>query len=198
MQTENKQMLAVLNYNGAQVAFEEIDGKMMVNATQMAKSFGKRTRDWLVTQQAKDLLKALTEAGNLASADLQVVVKGGTNQGTFFHEEVALLFAQWLSPEFYIACNRKLKELISTRALQLPSKHGVTPLLHDSQLLYKYTDVMNAIANGAKTEASKRKRRHPEHFVMVFGRNFITSHYFDLMKGYYDYKRASNQLSLAL
>lgn len=193
-----KEQLSVLQYHGSNVTFEEIDGKIMVNATQMAKPFGKRTRDWLVTQQANDLLKALTEAGNLASADLQKVVRGGTNQGTWFHEEVALLFAQWLSPEFYIACNRKLKELLTTQALQLPAKHRVSPIVHEGQLLYPYMAVMQAVGGSVKSSASKRKRKHPEHFFKVFGRNFITGHYFDLLKGYYDYKLASNQLTLSL
>ena len=79
---------SLLNYKGSNVAFEEIEGKMMVNATQMAKPFGKRTRDWLKYQQSKDLIKTVSEGINVASADLQLVKKGGKNQGTWFHEDV--------------------------------------------------------------------------------------------------------------
>ena len=109
------EQLSVLNFHGSNITFEEINGKMMINATQMAKPFRKRPVEWLRFQQAQDLLKALSKVRNHTSADLQVVRKGGNPQlqGTWFHEDVALLFAQWLSPEFYIACNDKLKELLT-------------------------------------------------------------------------------------
>ena len=32
--------------------------------------------------------------------------------GTWFHEDVALVSAQWLSPDFYLWCNDRIKELI--------------------------------------------------------------------------------------
>jgi hypothetical protein len=44
-----------------------------------------------------------------------VKVKQGGNakyQGTWMHEDVALIFAQWLSPEFYLWCNDRVKELL--------------------------------------------------------------------------------------
>ncbi|TYB74571.1 MULTISPECIES: KilA-N domain-containing protein [Bizionia] len=195
---QNENLTAVMQFHGKNIAFQEVEGKMMVNATQMAKPFSKRTRDWLVTQQAKDLLTAMTETRNLASDDLQVVKRGGSNQGTWFHEDVALLFAQWLSPEFYLACNTKLKELVTTQALSLPTKHQVAPIVHEGKLYYPYMAVMHALGGSTRSSASKRKRKNPEHFIKVFGRNFITGHYFDLLKGYYDYKKLSNQLSLAL
>lgn len=196
MTTEN--LTAVMQFHGKNIAFQEIEGKMMVNATQMAKPFSKRTRDWLLTQQAQDLLKTVSKTRNLALADLQVVKKGGNNPGTWFQEDVALFFAQWLSPEFYLACNTKLKELVTTQALSLPEKHGVSPIVHQGKPIYPYMEVMRALGGSTRSSATSRKRKNPEHFIKVFGRNFITSHYFDLLKGYYDYKKTSNQLSLSL
>lgn len=195
-----KEHTSLLQFHGSNVAFEEIDGKMMVNATQMAKPFGKRTRDWLITQQSQDLLKAMTEAGNLASADLQFIKKGGKNQGTWFHEEIALLFAQWLSPEFYIACNRKLKELLTPRLLitAAPVKYEIEGLIHDGKAVFPFSDACKKLGKIKYPKASKRKARHPEQFVKLYGRNFITEQYLHLLKGYYDYKNASNQLNLSL
>jgi hypothetical protein len=195
---QNENLMAVMEFHGKSIAFQEIEGRMMVNATQMAKPFGKRTRDWLITQQAKDLLTAMTEAGNLASTDLQLVKKGGKNQGTWFHEDLALLFAQWLSPQFYIACNAKLKELLTQQALQLPQKQGVAPIIHNGQPLYAYLEVIKTLGGGTKASAHKRKKRHPEHFFLVYGRNFITEAYFNFLKGYYDYKNGKLQLKLGL
>lgn len=96
-------------YEGFPITFENKDGKMMVNATQMAKPFGhgKEPNYWLKTQAAKDFINALTESRNLDFTDLQQVMAGApeTGGGTWFHEDVALEYARWLSPKFAIWCN---------------------------------------------------------------------------------------------
>jgi len=198
MFTEKKQTMAVLQYHGKSIAFEEIEGKIMVNATQMAKSFGKQPIDWLKTQQAEDLLNAIVKLKNISLADLQIVRRGGRNSGTFFHEDVALLFSQWLSPEFYVLCNDKLKELLAKQSLTIPPKHNVNPIVHEGKLLYPYNAVMQSLTTCKRPSASRRKKKYPEHFIKIYGRNFITGLYFDLLKGYYDYKNASNQLKLSI
>ncbi|HCY81519.1 MAG TPA: hypothetical protein DHV22_07945 [Xanthomarina gelatinilytica] len=196
MQTEN--LTAVMQFHGKNIAFQEIEGKMMVNATQMAKSFNQQPIQWLRTDQAQALIQTVTKVHKCSLDDLQVVKRGGTNPGTWFQEDIALFFAQWLSPEFYLACNTKLKELVTMQALSLPEKHGVLPIVHKGKPIYPYMEVMRALGGSVKSSATSRKRKNPEHFIKVFGRNFITSHYFDLLKGYYDYKKTSNQLSLSL
>lgn len=198
MNAKKTTLVEVMEFHGNQIAFEEINGKMMVNATQMAKPYGKRPIDWLNTQQAKELFKTVSEVRKITSTDLQVVKKGGHNQGTWFQKDIALFFAQWLSPEFYLACNLKLEELIAKQALILPAKKGVTPMIHEQQFLYNYNEALLSMGASIKGSTSKRKARHPEHFFKIFGRNFITADYFDLLKGYYDYKNSSNQLALSL
>ena len=45
-----------------------------------------------------------------------VTKRGGdkhAEQGTWMHEDVALEFARWLSPEFAIWCNDRIKELLT-------------------------------------------------------------------------------------
>ncbi len=191
-------LVEVMEFHGSQIAFEEINGKMMINATQMAKPFGKMPKDWLRTQQAKELVKVVSVAHICLTNDLQVVRQGGVNQGTFFQEDVALFFAQWLSPEFYLACNRKLKELLTKQALILPTKKGVTPLLQEQKFLYNYNEALLSMNASIKGSTTKRKAKHPQHFFKIFGRNFITAEYFDLLEGYYNYKNATNQLKLSL
>ena len=198
MNAKNKTLVEVMEFHGNQIAFEEINGKMMVNATQMAKPFGKKPDDWIRTQQAKELTETLTVSLICETKDLQVVRQGGKNQGTFLHEELALIFAQWLSPEFYLACNRKLKELLTKQALILPTKKGVTPLLQEQKFLYNYNEALLSMNASIKGSTTKRKAKHPQHFFKIFGRNFITAEYFDLLEGYYNYKNATNQLKLSL
>lgn len=191
-------LVEVMKFHGSQIAFEEINGKMMVNATQMAKTFGKTPKDWLRTQQAKDLVNVVAVRQKCLTNDLQEVRQGGVNQGTFFQKDVALFFAQWLSPEFYLACNEKLEELLTKQALILPTKKGVTPLIHAQQFLYNYNEALLSMGASIKGSTSRRKAKHPQHFFKIFGRNFITGHYFDLLQGYYSYRNASNQLALSL
>ncbi|MDR0546180.1 MAG: KilA-N domain-containing protein [Dysgonamonadaceae bacterium] len=115
-QKENNQVPAVINfdYEGNPVSFT-MDGKVMVNATQMAKPFGKAKSPqfWLKTQSAKEFLEVLSEARIFASEKLVIVKKGGVVQGTWMHEDVALEFSRWLSPKFSIWCNDRIKELLT-------------------------------------------------------------------------------------
>lgn len=191
-------LVEVMEFHGHQIAFEEINGKMMVNATQMAKPFGRMPKDWLRTQQSKELVKAVSVAHICLTDDLQVVRQGGINQGTFFQEDVALFFAQWLSPEFYLACNFKLKELLTKQALILLPKKGVTPIIHQEQYVYNYNEVLLSMGASIKGSTTRRKAKFPQHFFKIYGRNFITAQYFDLLQGYYNYKNSTNQLSLVL
>ena len=115
----------IFQYNGTPITFQ-IGGTLMVNATQMAKPFGKQPIFWLNNQSTKEFLAQLSELRNLSSADLVRVTKGGNDkklQGTWMHEDVALEFARWLSPAFAIWCNDRIKELlmngtVSTRTTQ--------------------------------------------------------------------------------
>lgn len=101
----------IFQYNGNPITFQ-IGEATMMNATQMAKPFGKQPVFWLNNQYTKDLLSELTKLRNLSLTDLVQVTKGGNNPGTWFHEDVALEFARWLSPQFAIWCNDRIKELI--------------------------------------------------------------------------------------
>lgn len=94
-----------------------VNGKVMVNATNMAKPFGKYPKHWLLLQSSKAFLQSLSVVRNLTSADLVIVRRGGEAkfQGTWMHEDVALEFARWLSPEFAIWCNDRIKEILQNR-----------------------------------------------------------------------------------
>lgn len=83
-----------------------------VNATDMAKPFGKRPADWLRLPTTKAFLNSLSEVRKMhitpnipdvgkSHFGFVVTKRGGDNhaeQGTWMHEDVALEFARWLSP----------------------------------------------------------------------------------------------------
>ena len=86
----------------------------MVNATEMAKPFGKLVGDWLRLKTTAEFTEALSADMQIPISALIQVVKGGNSeQGTWLHEDVALEFARWLSPAFAIWCNKRIKELLT-------------------------------------------------------------------------------------
>jgi hypothetical protein len=115
-------------YQGNPVNFS-IDGNVMVSATNMAKPFGnvKQPIHWLKNQQTKDFLAELSKLRILSLADLVQVKKGGINPGTWFHEDVALEFARWLSPSFAIWCNDRIKEILLSQV-----NGGMVPVIRQT------------------------------------------------------------------
>lgn len=58
---------------------------------------------------------SLSAVTGIPVTGLVIVNQGGNNkmaQGTWMHEDLALIFAQWLSPDFYLWCNRRIKEIL--------------------------------------------------------------------------------------
>nr|DAT23051.1 MAG TPA: KilAC domain protein [Caudoviricetes sp.] len=105
----------VFRYNGNPITFQRGDS-VMVNATEMAKPFGKFPKDWIKTKQAEELIASVSSNRNILPFELVHVVQGSpeTGGGTWLHEDLALIFAQWLNPQFYLWCNDRVKELLTT------------------------------------------------------------------------------------
>lgn len=110
-QTAGRTAIIQYSYEGTPISFSNADG-VMVNATQMAKVFGKLPADFLKTKQTKTFLKELSVMKKIITADLVKVVQGGDTQGTWMHKNVAMEFARWLSPKFAIWCNDRIEELL--------------------------------------------------------------------------------------
>lgn len=103
----------VFAYNGNDVTFARKDGVTMVNATQMAKKFGKLPADWTRQKSTKEFISALMTAKGIHIASDLLKVINGDKGATWMHEDVALEFARWLSPAFAIWCNDRIKELLT-------------------------------------------------------------------------------------
>lgn len=117
--------METFKYNGENITFQLGKCDVMVNATAMAKPFGKSPWKWLELPSTKEFIKALCEYRSLAENQLFTSVRGGMNpgaRGNWFHEDLALEFAMWLNPAFAIWCNDRILELL---------KHGATALNPD-------------------------------------------------------------------
>lgn len=129
--------IQIFQYNNNPIAFQVGEHKM-INATQMARGFGsgKRPKNFLALQSTKEIILALSKGRNLPLADLVTVSKGGSDSETWMHEDLAIVFAQWLSPEFYIWCNSQLKELLTNRQALLDRQHQAE--LDEAKALIKF------------------------------------------------------------
>lgn len=117
------------SYENNPVGFYNKDGMLFVNATEMAKPFGrnKRPSNWLRTQPAIDYINEVAVAHICATADLQRVTQGvDKEQGTWLQEDVALEFARWLSPKFGVWCNDRIKELVRQGYTTMPNINNLS------------------------------------------------------------------------
>lgn len=114
---EEKERNLSFNWYGSDITFSYLNGTSMINATEMAKPFKKRPSKWLELPSTKEFLKALIDIRKLDINYLIVSQKSGnigTRGGgcTWFHEDVALEYARWLSPIFAVWCNDCIKDIL--------------------------------------------------------------------------------------
>lgn len=115
----------------------------------MAKPFGKRCNDFLSTKQTKELISSLSAKTGIPATGLVTVNQGGNNQGTWMHEDLALVFAQWLSPDFYLWCNDRIKELL---------QYGMTATQPTLEQMINNPDLVISLATQLKSEREEKQR----------------------------------------
>lgn len=177
--SSNGSLSKIYSYGKNAVTFRAIDGSLMVNATQMAKPFGKKGYDWLRLPSTKAYISALIDAREqqsgaqplrngqrkqlnereLRQSNLVITRKGGRNGGgAYFHEDIAIEFTRWLSPAFAVWCNDRIKELFKQGITQPHPQEQPQPKVKtiDDILdcLQETTDLLTAL----KEERAERER----------------------------------------
>jgi len=98
---------------------------VMVNATEMAKLFEKRTDVFLKSDHVKEFLKAIKLPPYGVSLDIKsdedLIDYKGRN-GTYFHRILALKFAAWLDPMFEVWVYSKIEEVLFGKAKEVGNK----------------------------------------------------------------------------
>ena len=138
----------VFSYDNNPITFQ-LGEATMVNATEMAKPFGKVPKDWLRTAPSKEFVEQLASVRHICPSQLVVVNKGNSTtfkQGTWLHEDVALEFARWLSPSFAIWRNDRIKELM---------RYGMTATPSTIDALLNDPDTMIQTLQALKSEREK-------------------------------------------
>lgn len=105
---ENK----IYNYNGTDITFLSGNGDVMVNATQLAKPYGRRPNDYLNLPSTHQLVNAITRKYGIDENQLVRTIQGGNNPGTWMHRLIVLDFCQWLDIDLKLWCTEKLDELM--------------------------------------------------------------------------------------
>lgn len=139
----------IFQYNGSPITFQKGDS-VMVNATEMAKPFGKLAKDWLSNKSTKEFLSTLSAVRIIPLTGLVEIKQGGNGeQGTWMHEDVAMEFARWLSPAFAIWCNDRIKELL---------QYGMTATQPTLEQMINNPDLVISLATQLKSEREEKKR----------------------------------------
>lgn len=147
----------IFQYNGSPITFYKGDN-VMVNATEMAKPFGKLVGDWLRLKTTTEFTEALSTDMQIPISALIQVVKGGNGeQGTWMHEDVALEFARWLSPSFAIWCNKRIKELL---------QYGMTATQPTLEQMINNPDLVISLATQLKNEREEKQRIETENLYL--------------------------------
>lgn len=129
----------IFQYESNPITFKLEDGTVMTNATEMAKPFGKRPVDWLKLSSTVSFLETLGSVRKNHTSDYQSVItrmgRPEVGGGTWMHEDVTMEYARWLSPEFAIWCNDRIKELLKTghTSIELPSGLKYAKMLVESE-----------------------------------------------------------------
>lgn len=114
----------IYEYGDNRISFKSEDGKIYYNATQMAKSFGKNPREWLLLAETTRFRETLVKQGKSKSLESQIMTTRGHMGTTWIEESLGIEFSRWLSPDFSEWCDSKVKELVTQGYATMPKEEG--------------------------------------------------------------------------
>lgn len=168
------QLTKLFSYKGNEVTFRNSEGTAYVNANNMAKPFiGKEPKHWFENPSTHEFIHALAIARGIKPMSqkptslntsqlakmypsLLIVVKGGNQQqGTWMHEDVALEYAQWLSVDFKLWCNDRIKELLTVGMTATPA--AMEDMLANPDLIIQMATQLKDLRSKATIQEAQLK-----------------------------------------
>ena len=118
------------NYGSNPITFAlEKNNGMMVNATEMAKCFGKLVKDFLSNDKTKEFITACLKPENAQrlgiNAETDIVVSR-QNTGTYMNRMLALKFAAWLSPDFEVWVFSTIEQILFGKHVERDNSFEMT------------------------------------------------------------------------
>lgn len=131
------------SFNDVQVSFSQ---DAFLNATEIAKQFGKRINNYLRCERTIEYISALSETLKSVTEQNQLVIvkKGGKaqEQGTWLHPKLAIDFARWLNPKFAVWCDMQIENILKGQIEQV--KHSDS---HQHKQPFNIKDYLNQKSN---------------------------------------------------
>lgn len=140
------------SYNGNEVLFD-IKDDVMVNATQLAKIYGKRPNDYLSLPATNQLISAITRKYGIAENQLVRTERGGMTPGTWMHRLIVVDFCQWLDIDLKLWCTEKLDELM---------RYGMAATQPTLEQMINNPDLVISLATQLKNEREEKARLEQE------------------------------------
>ena len=129
--------IKVFKYDDVEIEFDLRQGKnMMVNATEMAKVFGKDLYQFTKSDHAKAFIESCLKpayAGLLGVKTEADLIISTQKSGTWMHEVLALKFAAWLNPDFDVWVFITIRNLLYDFAHEIEESITETILLQSQQ-----------------------------------------------------------------
>ena len=97
------------NFNNLCATFNS-DG--WINATEVAKHFDRRVDIWLKTDETKAYISSLMRFKTTTKRWEFIKTKQGRNGGTWINSDLAVFFARWISTDFAVWCDQKIKNIL--------------------------------------------------------------------------------------
>jgi len=114
--------LTVFDFQSQGIRFENRDGRVWVNLTDMSKASGKLIGGWNRLESTKEFLTELETIMQICIIESKVGNIAESERGTWAIEEVAIEFAGWCSVQFKIWCLQQIKTLITEGTVSIKPK----------------------------------------------------------------------------
>lgn len=158
------------NYGSQVIEFDLRDGNnMMVNATEMAKIFGKDVPDFMILKNTKDFISECLKnqnSGFLGIEKEEDLVVSTQKTGTWMHRVLALKFAAWLNSAFELWVYMTIDKLVFGFAIEFKESIRETVKLQKQQdeitnkLAKESPEFMEYLSIQQKLNDSKNRRRN--------------------------------------
>ena len=105
-------------YDDREIDFEITGESVMINATQMAKPFGKLPKDFMINESTQKFIEECLKKENspyLLIENPEDLYYSIQKTGTWMHQILALKFAAWLNPAFELWVYRAVNDLLFGR-----------------------------------------------------------------------------------
>jgi hypothetical protein len=119
----------VCRFNGNAITFVTSKESMMVNATEMAKIFGRQVNEFMSNDGTKAFIKSCLKNGKSRFLNIETeedLVISRQKAGTWMHRVLALKFAAWLNPDFEVWVYCTIENLLFERYIKIEQSYERT------------------------------------------------------------------------